>query len=335
MSNRSLSSRSSLLLRPVALGVAFLAAWGGQAAYAASAKSVAVTVDGQRSTVRTHGDTVGDALKAAHLTVGAHDLLAPAPTTRLNSRTVVVLRRGRELQLTVDGTPRSVWVTAMSVDEALDQIGLRAGGALLSADRSRAIPLKGFSLDVRTRKTVQLLDGGKVRRLTTNALQVQQVLREAHVRLRPTDRLSVAGGTSVKNGMVVRITRIFGREVAEDSPIGFHVVRRPTSSLYVGQSRVVRPGRIGVLHRTFKLKFVNGRLAAKRQFSHRVTATPVDKIVAYGTKPRPRSVEGADGLNWAALANCESGGNPRAVSSGGTYRGLYQFTLSTWHNMGG
>src|SRR5205807_5946126 len=30
------------------------------------------------------------------------------------------------------------------------------------------------------------------------------------------------------------------------------------------------------------------------------------------------------------LAQCESGGNPRAVDPTGTYFGLYQFTLTTW-----
>jgi Transglycosylase-like domain/Putative peptidoglycan binding domain len=35
------------------------------------------------------------------------------------------------------------------------------------------------------------------------------------------------------------------------------------------------------------------------------------------------------------IAECESGGNPRAVSSGGQYRGKYQFSLATWRNLGG
>jgi peptidoglycan hydrolase-like protein with peptidoglycan-binding domain len=35
------------------------------------------------------------------------------------------------------------------------------------------------------------------------------------------------------------------------------------------------------------------------------------------------------------IAECESGGNPRAVSPGGKYRGKYQFTLETWRSLGG
>jgi hypothetical protein len=41
-----------------------------------------------------------------------------------------------------------------------------------------------------------------------------------------------------------------------------------------------------------------------------------------------------DSLNWPALAQCESGGNPKAVNSAGYY-GLYQFSLSTWRSVGG
>jgi hypothetical protein len=37
----------------------------------------------------------------------------------------------------------------------------------------------------------------------------------------------------------------------------------------------------------------------------------------------------------AKIAQCESSGNPAAVSPGGTYRGKYQFSRETWRDMGG
>jgi hypothetical protein len=36
-----------------------------------------------------------------------------------------------------------------------------------------------------------------------------------------------------------------------------------------------------------------------------------------------------------SIAACESGGNPEAVSSEGTYRGKYQFDQATWESVGG
>jgi Transglycosylase-like domain len=37
----------------------------------------------------------------------------------------------------------------------------------------------------------------------------------------------------------------------------------------------------------------------------------------------------------ASIAACESHGNPRAVGGGGAYRGMYQFSFSTWAIVGG
>jgi hypothetical protein len=37
----------------------------------------------------------------------------------------------------------------------------------------------------------------------------------------------------------------------------------------------------------------------------------------------------------AAIAQCESGGDPTAVSANGMYHGKYQFSVATWAAMGG
>ena len=35
------------------------------------------------------------------------------------------------------------------------------------------------------------------------------------------------------------------------------------------------------------------------------------------------------------IAQCESGGNPRSIGGGGSFRGKYQFMTSTWEAVGG
>src|SRR3954471_5396525 len=37
----------------------------------------------------------------------------------------------------------------------------------------------------------------------------------------------------------------------------------------------------------------------------------------------------------AAIARCESHGNPRAIGGGGRYRGMFQFDFATWRSVGG
>ena len=49
---------------------------------------------------------------------------------------------------------------------------------------------------------------------------------------------------------------------------------------------------------------------------------------------RARSSSAADPV-LERIANCESGGDPRAVSANGMYRGKYQFSRQTWREIGG
>jgi hypothetical protein len=84
---------------------------------------------------------------------------------------------------------------------------------------------------------------------------------------------------------------------------------------------------------------------AVKRFQRRHDLVP-DGIVgpltrgALGLRPfSARSVRRTSSVTLPAvlrrIAECESGGNPRAISPGGQYRGKYQFSRTTWHNLGG
>lgn len=359
----------TVFTRPAALvlqGAAVLALLGTGSAWAVTAKTVTVSVDGTHRTVSTHGGSVADVLSAAHLNIGVHDLLAPSPRSLVQDGSRIVLRHGRQLQITVDGSPRTVWVTAASVEEALDQLGLRTGGARLSADRSRAIPLRGFALDVRTQKAVSVLYLGRRLPVRTTDLTVGDALRDAKVRLQPTDKVSAPVTSALHDGALIRVTRIEGRTAVEDAGVPFGTEQQADPTSYTGTTQVLFPGQDGVLERTYALTFTDQRLTAKRLVAQRQTVAPRDRLLAVGTLDRPvaptpppavpapaaapapapapatapapapaAAPSSSGGLNWGALANCESGGNPRSVSSGGQYRGLYQFSISTWQGVGG
>ncbi len=346
----------SIRTRPATLvlqGLTLAALVGGASAWSMTGKTVALSVDGATRAVATHGSTVRDVLDAAHVTVGSHDLLAPAAGTQVQDGAKVVLRRGREVTVAVDGVPRTVWVTATSVAEALDQIGVRAQGAAVSADRSRAIPLRGFSLDVRLPKHVQVLFAGKVRDTTSTDRTVGEVLRRVNIHLTAGDRTNVPTTTAVHDGQVISVTRVAGRRVSEDIQLAFRTEEHPDSSIFTGQTRIAEPGSVGIVHNSYLLTYTNGRLTGRRLESSRRTASPRARIIGVGTKRPPAPVVVAapptapartssaaatgssGGLNWGALANCESGGDPRSVSGSGSFRGLYQFSIGTWQSVGG
>jgi uncharacterized protein YabE (DUF348 family) len=298
-------------------------------------KTVRLDVDGQHLTVRTFASDVAGVLRKANLSVGAHDTVAPDPTAPVRDGSEVIVRHGRLLHLVLDGQRRNVWVTALSVSDALDQLGLADRGSWLSVSRSLTIPRSGLALDVREPQRVTVLVDGKRLVKHTTAPTVANLLRRMHVHVHRLDKVSAPLTQYPVTGLVVSIDRIQQRVVTRSLAIPFRTKHVRTSSLYVGESKVSRHGEPGVRLSTYRLTWKNKRLVHQRLVHSRLRAKPVAEIVSVGTTPRPTYAPWHDGLNWPALAQCESGGNPRAVSSGGEYRGLYQFTMSAWASVGG
>lgn len=352
MTFRSLSTRTPAL---VAAGATLALVAGGTAVYATGGTTVELSVDGDARALELRGDTVADVLSAAGLEVGEHDQLTPSADTQIDDGDLVSLRRARPLQLVVDGAARTVWVTSESVDEALQEVGVRADGAALSASRSREIGLDGLSLDVRLPKTVTVLvDGTSVPRTTTGAT-VADLLAEAGVVVRPQDRVSVPLDGPLVDQTAVAVFRVDEETVVEQVPVPAGTVRRDDPSALVGTEKVLQQGRAGVLSRTTVVNRVDGVETGRTVTGEVRTTEATPTVIGVGTKPKPVPVPiaprpapapqrpaasvpaptGGGGLNWAALARCESGGNPRAVSSTGKYHGLYQFSVQTWAAVGG
>lgn len=329
------SERAVALRRlvPQALVVAFLA--GGTSAFVANDKAVRLSVDGEPRTLHTFADDVSELLADEGLDVGAHDIVAPATGTALASGDEIAVRYGRPVHLTLDGERREVWTTARTVDGALRQLGVRAEGAHLSASRGRRIGRTGLDLAVRTERTVTIMADGRERTIRTNAATVREAVEEAGVTLRGQDTTSVAPDSFPRDGQTVTVMRITGsREVREEAiPFDVHRIEDPT--LFRGTEAVAQAGRPGARRVTYALRSVNGVKQRPRRVSSEVVRAPQDQIVKVGTRPKPQTVAGAEGLDWGALARCESGGRPDAVDPSGTYGGLYQFDTRTWRALGG
>ena len=307
----------------------------GVTAFATMDKTVRLDVDGHTIAVRTFAGNVAGVLRKAQLKLSPHDAVAPDLAAPVRDGSRVVVRHGRLLTLQVDGSPRQVWVTALSVDDALDQLGLRTDGEWLSVSRSHTIPRQGLSLALRLPQQVTVLVDGRRVPTRTTAPDVSTLLADLDVTVGALDHVSVPATAYPSDGMVVTVDRISLRTVTENVAIPFKTVHVKTSSLYVGQSQVTRAGQPGVRVNSYQVTWRNHKVAGRKLVHSAVKARPVAQIVAVGTKPKPRYTPAADGLNWPALARCESGGNPREVSGNGQYRGLYQFTMGTWQGVGG
>ncbi|RBY86152.1 resuscitation-promoting factor [Blastococcus sp. TF02A-26] len=317
------------------LALVLLGLVGGVVAFYAAQKTLTLTVDGQVQEVSTYADTVGEVLEEEGLEPRSHDVVLPDTGASVSDGDTVVLNRARPLQLTVDGRSSEVYVTALSVDGALEQLGLRAEGLVVSASRSERLPLDGMALSISTPKPVTLVADGQQRVVTTTAPTVADLLAEQGITLAETDRTSMYPTQPLLAGMRLQVFRVQVSDVVETVAIPHGTVETPDPAAFEGDDEVTQEGVDGQQSITWRVTVVDGVETGRQQVATTVTAQPVDELVTVGTKPRPAASVAADGLNWAALAQCESGGRPNAVSATGRYRGMYQFSNATWASVGG
>lgn len=332
---RKAAQRPETLRRlvPQALVVAFLA--GGTSAFVAHDKAVELSVDGSPRTLHTFADDVGELLAEEGVKVGEHDKVGPSPQQALANGDEITVHHGRPVDLTLDGTRHKVWTTERTVEGALRQLGVRSEGARLSLAPSAHIGRNGITLEVMTERGVTFLADGKEKTVRTNAATVLEALDEAGVQLGGLDTTSAPMESFPHDGQTITVMRITGREKVKEERMDFETVRQADPRLTEGTEVVARAGRPGIRRVTYRLRTVNGMREKPRRIAVEVVRRPQKEIIRVGTMPLPRSVPGADHLDWPALAQCESGGRPAAVDASGHYGGLYQFDPHTWRGLGG
>jgi len=328
-------SRSKAVLATLA-AVVVAAVAGTTVGYAALSKDVTLSLDGRTTQVTAIGDTVGEVLSAEGIEVTDKDLVAPALDEAVTDGTAIAVQFGRPLELSVDGDSETYWVNSTNVASALGEIGRRFEGADLSASRSSSIGRSGLTLEVVTPKVVHLKVGAKdLEKRKVTALTVADVLTSMGVEVDQHDKVRPSLDTEITDGDKVVVTdiRIATRKVAREV-VDAPVIEREDASMYEGEEEVVQPGRDGARKVTYRLRFVNGELVARKVVKASPLVKPVPTIVKVGTKEEPSADFAGGNTVWDALARCESGGN-LAINTGNGYYGGLQFNLGTWRAYGG
>lgn len=334
----------------IAAGVAVAVLAGGSVAVGAAHKTVTLDVDGEISEISTFAGSVDGVLTDEGVDLGQRDTVAPAGTAALTDGAEIVVRHARQVTVTVDGAEADVWTTALSADEALGALSTRGGDVRLVASRSAA---GRAEIDLDLDGPVEVAVDGDVHAVTDTSGGVAAVLEGLGITLGELDTVSVRH--SETGAVTVVVTRVLVQEVPEVQPIPFESVQQDDAERFVGTTAVVTEGAEGQRTLVHRVTTVDGVETARELVSDTVTAEPVTRVVAVGTKARPVAPKpapkpaakrsggsapaatsaSAGGLNWAALAACESGGRVDAVSSTGKYHGLYQFSVATWNAVGG
>jgi len=296
-------------------------------------RSLTVYVDGQPFTITSAADTVGEALASVGISVGEHDVLAPAASAATRDGSVISIRRGRLVTATVDGQRRQLWTTATTVRQAMAELGLGGKNYQLSATRSRKIGPEGIGISGRALHAVVLKDGAdRARSLHIAGATVADVLSANRIVLAGRDSVQPAAGTPVADGQQIVVTRIrvSNRQLVEKmAQPATRTVDDP--DLGRGRTAVAEPGQDGQREITLQQTAVNGKVSEK-VIGAAVVLSPQARVIKVGTKES--GAREAWSVPWDKMAFCESTNRWSVNTGNGTYGGL-QFMTPTWLEYGG
>lgn len=334
----------------IAGGLVLLLSLGGFAA-ASAHKVGSIDVDGENLAFGTFGGSVSDLLEEKGVELGEHDEVFPSLDAALTDGLDIQVLRAAPVDIQIDGKSEVLWTTASNAGDALASYSLEGRTAAMAVSRST----ERSEMDLPLAPHTQLVADGATRTYDfPSATTLQGALEVAGLTLADLDELTVtadAEGTSH-----VTIVRVAVSERVENETVAHASSQVDDSSRLVGTSAVTTAGVDGNIERRYQITTRDGVEVSAVLTSEVATVAVVDEVVSVGTKPKPvvkapvastsssssgSSSSGAStapvasGDVWAALAQCESGGNPSAVSASGAYHGLYQFSVSTWKSVGG
>ncbi|OBK71279.1 resuscitation-promoting factor [Mycobacterium sp. 1274761.0] len=297
-------------------------------------KTITLSVDGLPVTVSTMRSRVIDVVREKGFTFGEHDILQPAANQLVHQSDTIVLRRGRPLQVSIDGQPsKQLWTTASTVDEALSQLSL-TDTAPVAASRVSGVPVAGMALSLVSPKRVYINDGGVASDKRVAAPTVGQLLAAVGAPLQQEDKVVPAASTPVLEGMRIAVTRIRMHNVAARMPLPPPLRRIYDPTMNISRQIVDDPGSPGTQEVTFAIETVNGVEIARRVVAHNVVTPARPSVQRVGAKPGTQVPLVSNNATWDALASCESTGN-WAINSGNGFYGGVQFNQQTWVRHGG
>ncbi len=319
-------------------GIAALAAVG--AGLVASSARVDVFVDGEVLAVRTYASTVGGVLGRLPVEIGHADAVRPGLDANVADGMLIDVARAVTVDVHVDGAlAHRVVAPVGSVAGVLEHAGLQDVRDL----DAQVVPawtapvFDGARVDVWVPQEVSLAVDGEVASVSTFVADVAGLLAEQGVQLGPFDVVSHGLGTPLDEVAHVTVERVTFEELVDEVIIERDDIRRNSTQLPSGQTRVEHEGRDGLRVDRYQVTVVDGEPVEQELVSQELVVEPEPRVTLIGVFEHRSSgsMVPVDDPVWDRLARCESGGNWQRVSANGMHYGGLQFLPSTWRAVGG
>ncbi|KRG12836.1 hypothetical protein ACA30_17595 [Virgibacillus soli] len=252
--------------------------------YEGTKKTVALTIDGQEMTVKTHANTVGDILEELEVPIKDTDYLSHSTDTAVKNDLNVVWEKAKRVAVKIDDEETVYWTTAKTVDDFLDEekIEINEHDEIDFSVQDTIQDQLQLNIDRAFLLTIQ--NGKKKEEVWTTSTTVADLLKQQGVKLGDLDRVEPNLEEDVEPKSVVKVVRVEKVTDVVEEPIDYALVTKKDSSLMQGTEKVVQDGKEGLLKKEYEVIKENGKEVKRKLVAEEKVSDSQDKIVAVGTK---------------------------------------------------
>lgn len=244
-------------------------------------KSVALTVNGETTTVTTYAMSVDRLLQEQGVKVKTHDLVeSTSPTSILKNHDVVNVQSAYQTTITIDGQEVPFWTVASSAEQLLDFFNQNeTEAAKITVNISNVYNKLTGGLIINQKGPVTVIADGKSSVAPNGKLPAASILDAKGITLGKEDRVSVE-----KDGKttILRVRRVtHGEETrTKEVPFGTQTIIDP--NLQPGEVTVRQEGENGEIQQTYAVTYVDGVKESETLTGEKTTKIAIDKVIAVG-----------------------------------------------------
>lgn len=243
-------------------------------------KTVALTVNGETTTVTTYAMSVDRLLDEQRVDVKTHDVVASTSGETLADHAVVTVQSAYQTTITIDGVEVPFWTVATSAEQLLgffEANEVDASRVTVNIDNVYNQLTGGLSINEDGPVTV--IADGKSSIAPNGKLPAASILDSKGIVLNKEDRVSVE-----KNGdeTILRVRRVTHGQETRTKTVPFDTITIVDANLAPGQTEIRQQGENGEMQQVYDVTYVDGEIESEELISETTTKIAIDQIIAVG-----------------------------------------------------
>ncbi|RDW16841.1 G5 and 3D domain-containing protein [Oceanobacillus chungangensis] len=305
------ASKMKLVISVV--GVLVLVLFSGLVLFEATKAEVVISNNGDKQTVDTHINTVGELLNEVGIVVSEHDELSHAKDEAIKSGMTIDYKSAKQIKVTIDGNDHTYYTTADSVGDFFIEQDLSFAAHDVISHKTTDQTVDGLHIHIATAYQVTIHDGAKKRIVWTTGGSVFDLLNKNKIKLNDHDRIQPSVEEVVNENTAVSIVRVNKAIDEVNESVSYSTERQHDSTLNKGEEKVITQGKDGTVVKKYEVTTENGKEVSRELISEETKEASVNRVIAVGTK-EPQAEQGL--VTLASTSSGESRGIMQTSTGG-------------------